>query len=172
MTGRQPEVVIQHLPALHLAQPGVHHGRQHRTGRAGLGRSREELQHLVEQAPVLLQVTCPQMVAYRFVREDPPNMLVAARLVNADSARLDWTSWVIIKQNRYPNLPAYVPIPAREELPDSVRQWLDATDCCQVSAPIVQSKADSIRDTTTNLMKVANDVCRFCRRTLVTTVQA
>ena len=79
------------------------------------------------------------MVDYRFVHEDPPNLLVAARLVNADSAVIDWTAWMLIKQNTYPGFPTYVPIPAPGELPDSVRQWLDTTDCCQVSAPRVQS---------------------------------
>jgi len=115
-----------------------------------------------EQAPVLLQVTCPQLIDYRIVHEDPPNLLVAARLANADSAALDWTAWVIVKQNTYTDLPDYVPIPTPGELPDSVRQWLDTTDCCQLSAPIVQLTADSLRDTTTNLMKLAHDVCSFC----------
>jgi len=117
-----------------------------------------------EQAPVLLEVTCPQMVDYRFIREEPPNLRVAARLVNADSAVLHWTSWVLVKQNTYPDLPTYVPFPAPGELPDSFRQWLDTTDCCQVSDPLVQFKADSILDTTTNLMKAASDVNVICRR--------
>ncbi len=115
-----------------------------------------------EQAPVLLQVDCPQMADYRFVHEDPPNLLAAARLVDADSAVLDWTAWVLVKQDPYAGFPTYVPFPAPGELPDSVRQWLDTTDCCQVSVPIVQSTADSLRDTTTNLMKFAQRVCDFC----------
>jgi transglutaminase-like putative cysteine protease len=115
-----------------------------------------------EQAPVLLQVTCPQMIDYRFVRKDPPNLLVSARLLNADSASLNWTSWVLVKENTYPGFPSYVPIPTRDQLPDSVRQWLDTTDCCQVSAPIVQFKADSIRDTTTNLIKLVRNVGSYC----------
>jgi len=116
-----------------------------------------------EQAPVLLQVTCPRMIDYRFVREDPPNLLVAARLLSADSAVLDWTAWVLVKENSYANFPMYVPIPTPDELPDSVKPWLEETDCCQLSAPIVQHTADSLRDTTTNLIKLAQDVCDFCR---------
>ena len=115
-----------------------------------------------EQAPILLQISCPQMIDYRFVHEDPPNLLVAARLLSADSAVLDWTSWVIVKQNSYPDFPTYIPIPDPDELPDSVRPWLDTTDCCQVSASVVQYKADSLRDTTTNLIKLAQDICTFC----------
>jgi len=115
-----------------------------------------------EQAPVLLQVECPQMVDYRFVHEDPPNLLVAARLVDADSAVLDWTTWTLVKQDPYANFPTYVPFPAPGELPDSVRQWLDTTDCSQVSVPMVQATADSLRDTTTNLMRFVQRVCDFC----------
>ena len=114
-----------------------------------------------EQVPLLLEVSCPQMIDYRFVREDPPNLLVAARLMNAEAV-LNWTSWVLVKENSYPDFPTYVPIPPPGELPDSVKPWLQETDCCQVSAPIVQFKADSLHDTTTNLMKVAQDICDFC----------
>ena len=115
-----------------------------------------------EQAPVLLEITCPQMIDYRIVQEDPPNLIVAARMLNAGYAEIDWTVWVLVKENSYPGFPTYVPIPTPDQLPDSVRPWLDTTDCCQVSAPIVQFKADSLRDTTTNLMKVAQDICIFC----------
>jgi transglutaminase-like putative cysteine protease len=115
-----------------------------------------------EQAPILLEMACPQMIDYRFVQEDPPNMLVAARIANATSTELDWTAWVLVKQNLYLGFPSYVPIPTPAQLPDSVRQWLDTTDCCQVSAPVVQYVAESLRDTATNLMKFARNVCDFC----------
>ena len=115
-----------------------------------------------EQAPILLQVTCPQLIDYRFLTEDPPNLMVAARMANADNAVLDWTAWVLVKENTYADLPSYVPIPTPDQLPDSVKPWLEETDCCQITAPIVQFKADSVRDTTTNLMKLAEDVSRFC----------
>jgi hypothetical protein len=115
-----------------------------------------------EQAPVLLQVTCPQLVDYRFLTKDPPNLIVAARLTSAYYAELHWTAWVLVEENSYAGLPSYVPIPTPSELPDSVKKWLDETDCCQISAQIVQFKADSLRDTTTNLIKLATDVGRFC----------
>jgi len=115
-----------------------------------------------EQAPLLLDIDCPDMIDYRFVREDPPNLLVAARMLNTSSTQIDWTCWVLVKENSYPDFPTYVPIPTPSELPDSVRQWLDTTDCCQVSDLLVQSTADSLRDTTSNLMKVAQDVCDYC----------
>jgi transglutaminase-like putative cysteine protease len=115
-----------------------------------------------EQAPVLIEMAGPQLVDYRFVQEDPPNLVVAARMANAASTMLNWTAWVLVKENSYPNFPTYVPIPTPDELPDSVKPWLEGTDCCQLSAPIVQRKADSLRDTTTNLTKLAQDICSFC----------
>ena len=115
-----------------------------------------------EQVPVLVQVTCPQLIDFRFLAKDPPNLIVAARMASAYYTRLDWTAWVLVKENSYAGLPSYVPIPTPSQLPDSVKQWLEETDCCQISAPIVQFKADSLRDTTTNLIKLATDVGRFC----------
>jgi hypothetical protein len=117
-----------------------------------------------EQAPVLFELACPQLIDYRFVQEDPPNLSVAARMARADSTILDWTAWVLVKQNTYADLPSYVAIPTPDQLPDSVKPWLEETDCCQISAPIVQQIADSLRDTTTNLMKLAEDVGIFCAR--------
>jgi len=63
---------------------------------------------------------------------------------------------VIVKQNSYPGFPTYVPIPTREQLPDSVRQWLDTTDCCQVSAPIVRFKADSLRTVLNSMLEIVS----------------
>ena len=116
-----------------------------------------------EQAPVSLEITCPSMIDYRFIREDPPNLIVAARMLYVGYDEINWTAWVLVRQNSYRDLPTYVPIPPPEQLPDSVRPWLATTDCCQLSASDVQRKADSLRDTTTNLMKLADDVCHFCR---------
>jgi len=82
-----------------------------------------------------LQVTCPQLIDYRFVAEDPPNLIVAARMLNADNAELDWTAWVLVKENSYLGLPSYVPIPTPDQLPDSVKPWLEETDCCQILGP-------------------------------------
>ncbi|MCK4672631.1 choice-of-anchor J domain-containing protein, partial [candidate division WOR-3 bacterium] len=95
---------------------------------------------------------------------NPPNLIIAARMNQAPSTNIDWTAWVFVKENTYSDLPSFVPIPTPDQLPDSVKKWLDTTDCAQINAPIVQQIADSIRDTTTNLIQLADDICNFCNQ--------
>lgn len=114
------------------------------------------------QVPILIDVSSPDLVDYRFLHLGPPNAIIAARLRRTANTTLDWTAWVAVKENTYADYPTFAPIPRPDQLPDSVKKWLDTTDCVQVFAPIVRHKADSVRDTTTNLIKLANDICRLC----------
>jgi transglutaminase-like putative cysteine protease len=115
-----------------------------------------------EQVPILIEVESPDLIDYRFVHLNPPNVIIAARMKQAEWTELKWTAWVLVKENTYSDLPYSVPIPNLEELPKSVRKWLLPTDCSQISAQIVKEKAESVRGTTTDLMKLANDICSFC----------
>lgn len=115
-----------------------------------------------EQTPIFIEVESPQLIDYRFIQLNPPNVIIAAQMQQAPTAPLDWTAWVFVKENTYADLPDSVPIPTLEELPDSVKKWLRPTDCVQVEAEIVQMIAASVRDTTTNLMELADDIRDWC----------
>ncbi len=115
-----------------------------------------------EQMPVFIEVESPDLIEYRFLRLNPPNILAVARMNCAPMSTLTWTAWVLIQQNSYFNLPHDVPIPTSEQLPDSVKQWLEATDCAQVSAPVVQNIAQAVKDTATTLFALAQNVCDYC----------
>ena len=115
-----------------------------------------------EQVPILVTVESPYLVDYRFLRLNPPNVIVAARMLPGAPTYIDWTAWVLVIENTYADLPSNVPIPTQEELPDSVLQWLAPTDCAQRDAPIVQEIAAEIRGTTTNLIQLADDICAYC----------
>lgn len=115
-----------------------------------------------EQVPILIQVKSAELIDFRFVPVDPPNLLVAARLENADHIDLDWTAWVLVKENRYENFPRFVPIPEPEDLPEEVRKWLEPTDCVQTWDPLVQEIAGLVRGDTENLMELAENINEFC----------
>jgi len=117
-----------------------------------------------EQIPILIEVESPELIDYRFLHLNPPNVIIAARMNQAPSAPLNWTAWVFVRENTYSDLPSFVPLPSLEQLPDSVKKWLVATDCAQINDVLVQQTADSICDTTTNLMKLADDICDFCQQ--------
>lgn len=115
-----------------------------------------------EQVPILIEVESPYLIDYRFLHLSPPNVMIAARMNRGYPTSINWTAWVLVVENTYADLPAYVPMPTLEELPDSVRQWLAPTDCAQVDAPIVQQIAEEILGTTTNLIELAEDICDYC----------
>jgi transglutaminase-like putative cysteine protease len=114
------------------------------------------------QVPILIEVESPDLIDFRYVHLKPPNMIVAARMNQAPTTQLDWTAWMLSLESSYSDLPDTVPIPTPEQLPDSVRKWLEPTDCAQIEAPIVQEIADSIRGGTTNLIELADDICDYC----------
>lgn len=115
-----------------------------------------------EQVPILIDVESPHLIDYRFIHLNSPNLIIAARLNQAPSTDLNWTAWVLVKHNTYSGLPDTVPIPSLEQLPDSVKKWLQPTDCAQLTDSIIQHVADSIRGTTTNMMILADDICDYC----------
>jgi|GEM_PF-1025105 len=115
-----------------------------------------------EQVPIVVTLDSPQLIDYRFLSLEPPNLVVAARMQQALETSLDWEVWVLVKENRFDDLPSEVPIQSLEELPDSVVRWLQATDCVQVQAPIVQQTADSLGRGMTDLIALADTIRSFC----------
>ena len=116
-----------------------------------------------DQAPILLEVNSPDLIDYRFIHINPTNVIIAAQMeYKADSTNLEWTAWVLVTEDRYPNFPSFVAIPNSSQLPDSVKKWLNPSDCVQSGESLVQKEAEMIRGSTTNLIKLADDICEFC----------
>ena len=115
-----------------------------------------------DQVPILITVESPQLLSYRFVHLDPPNLLVAAEMKRASSTTIHWDAWVLVKENTYADLPASVQIPAVNDLPEEVRAWLVPTDCAQIGDPFVKAQADAVRGGTSDLMVLAENVRAYC----------
>jgi len=115
-----------------------------------------------EQVPILIEVESPHLIDYRFVHLNPPNVIVAARMRQAEWTEINWTAWVLVKEKTYSDLPDFVSLPDPEGLPESVKKWLMPTDCSQISAPIVMEKAKSLRDNALDLVSLADSICSFC----------
>jgi hypothetical protein len=122
-----------------------------------------------DQVPILIKVDCPEIIEYRFLPLDPPNILIAARMRRADYTYLNWYAWVLIKESEcgHEDFPEIVPIPTPEQLPEETKKWLQATSCVQVDAPIVQETAGSIRGDTTTLKELTSDIALYCRNNIL-----
>jgi len=116
------------------------------------------------QSPIWIDIDCPQLIDYRFIQLSTSNVVVAARLNNNfnDTIRLNWTSWVLAKKPDYSGIPTYVKIPTISELPDSVKPWLMPTACVQSTNTFIKHIADSLRDTTTNIISLASKIANYC----------
>jgi len=111
------------------------------------------------QGPICIEVEGPHLVDYRFLSTGGPNRIVAACLHPAWETHIEWKATVLMRQNRYSDLPADIPVPDADQLPDSVKKWLLPTDCVQADADIVRLKADSLRAVTDDLMQLADAIC-------------
>ncbi|NIM16983.1 MAG: hypothetical protein GTO45_33865 [Candidatus Aminicenantes bacterium] len=115
-----------------------------------------------EQVPIAIEIDCKPLIDYRFLHLTPPNVIISARLKQTSKASLNWTGWVLIKENTYADCPEFVPLTALNELSAEEKKWLQSTDCAQLSAPIVQEKADLVRGNTSNLIELANNTALYC----------
>ena len=114
-----------------------------------------------EQVPLAIEIDCQELIDYRFVHLSPPNMIIAARLKQGIT-NLDWTAWVLVKENNYSDRPQLVPLTALDELTAEEKKWLQSTDCAQLDAPIVRETAALVRNNTTNLIELADQTAAYC----------
>lgn len=115
-----------------------------------------------DQTVIFIEVSGHELIDYRFVRHNPPNILVAARFNACGFTGIFWTAWVLVKENWYGDLPPSVPIPTRDELPDSVLKFLQPTDCVQSDAPIVLQTAQEVKGSIDDLRTLAEEIYRYC----------
>jgi hypothetical protein len=114
-----------------------------------------------EQVPLAIEIDCQQLIDYRFLHLTPPNVIISARLKQG-LTNLDWTAWVLVKENRYNDRPQLVPLTALDELTAEEKKWLQSTDCAQLDAPIVRETASLVRNNTTNLIELADQTAAYC----------
>jgi len=113
------------------------------------------------QVPVLIEVEGPQLLDYRFVRIEPPNVICAARLLQSVSTDLNWKIYVLVEEETWSDMPTDIPTSTLAVLPDSVLPWLARTDCCQTECGVVRNKANTVTDGMTNVVEMADAISRF-----------
>lgn len=88
-------------------------------------------------------------------------MIISARLKQGKT-NLDWTAWVLVKDNSYADRPEFVPLTALYELTAEEKKWLQSTDCAQLDAPIVRETAALVKNNTSNLIELADHTAAYC----------
>jgi hypothetical protein len=118
-----------------------------------------------EQVPMLLIINCLEVINYRFIELETPNVLVVATMEPGYDTTLSWTSWVLVKENslKGEDIPKVLPFPTKADLPEKVSKWLTSTACVEADHPLVIEKSNLIRGNETNMIEFSNDVANYIK---------
>ncbi len=79
-----------------------------------------------------------------------------------EKASFHFIVWVLVKNNEYKDLPGYVEIPKKEDLPENTKIWLESTNAVQKDNFLIKRKARVLnRFTNDNLNKLAKKIASF-----------
>jgi hypothetical protein len=95
-----------------------------------------------------------------------PNMVVnftVGSLEKGLPVSIHFYYWVLVENNNYSDLPRYVKIPKRYELPEETKPWLSSTDVVQARNILIKQKASELRGHTTNLLVFAQRIVNYAK---------
>jgi len=115
------------------------------------------------QAPLVLDIDCPELINYKFIHLDDRNTVVVARLNNSpDTININWTSWVLTRNRDYHDYPDYASMPSPEDIPDSIAEWIRPSSCVPYEDPFINHIIDSITGLSNDLISLSNKTNNYC----------
>ncbi len=76
---------------------------------------------------------------------------------------LHFNCWVLIRNTNYSDLPRYVKIPKRNDLPADTKYWLSPSDVVQADNILIKIKAYELKGFTTNLLVLADKIASYVK---------
>jgi len=124
----------------------------------------------VYQTPVLFELhndsTAP-VLSYRIENEEnEPNKIMnftIGPLASGASVLIHFSVWVMIHNHDYSDLPRYVKLPKKWQLPQETRIWLSSTDVVQARNILIKHTSHQLEIGTTNLMTFAKRTVFFTK---------
>jgi hypothetical protein len=122
------------------------------------------------QVPIMLEIlndSTAEILDYKIESDTyEPNTVVnftVGPLEKDSLVSIHFYYWVLVENNNYSDLPRYVKIPKRYELPEETKQWLSSTDVVQVRNILLKHKASQLRGHTTNLLVLAQRIVYYTK---------
>jgi hypothetical protein len=123
------------------------------------------------QVPIMLEVyndsTTTAILHYQIENDSlPPNKIInftLAPMNQHDSILLHFSCWVLVKNHDYSDLPSYIQIPKKCQLPPETRTWLVATKEVQLHSLLIRHKAHVLLGHSDNLLRYAKRIAPFLR---------
>ena len=104
-----------------------------------------------DQAPIFFDIrddTTAEIISYTIVNDtNPPNKVVnfeIGSMAKGEKKSLHFDFWVLVKNEDYSNLPRYVKIPKKSELPEETKTWLVSTKAIQSDNILIKCKARQV----------------------------
>jgi len=76
---------------------------------------------------------------------------------------LHFYCWVLIRNTNYTDLPSYVKIPTKDELPADTRYWLSPSDVVQSDNILIKMKAYEVKGVTNNILRLAHKIAFYVK---------
>jgi hypothetical protein len=123
------------------------------------------------QVPLLLELhndTTPSAIIHYDIENDslPPNKIINFTLnpmQKGDSILLHFSCWVLMINHDFSDLPPYVKIPKKYQLPEETTIWLVSTKQVQLQSILIRFKAMQLHGISDNLIRYAGRIAPFIK---------
>jgi hypothetical protein len=125
----------------------------------------------VYQVPLMLNLyndsTLSQIIHYQIENDTyEPNKIInftMDAMKKGESALLHFSCWVLVENHDFSDLPPYVKIPKKYQLPDETKIWLASNKEVQVHSLLIIRKAMQLHGLSDNLIRYARRIAPFIR---------
>jgi hypothetical protein len=122
------------------------------------------------QVPIILEIlndSTADILNYEIQNDSfEPNIVINFTLgpmQKGNMVSLHFNCWVLIRNTNYSDLPRYVKIPKRNELPADTKYWLSPSDVVQADNILIKIKAHEVKGFTTNLLVLADKIASYVK---------
>ncbi len=123
------------------------------------------------QVPLLLELhndSTPLAIVHYCIENDslPPNKIInftLSPMKKDDSILLHFSCWVLVLKHDFKDLPPYVKIPKKYQLPEETKTWLVSTKSVQLYSLLLRLKAVQLHGFNDNLIRYASRIAPFIK---------
>jgi len=123
------------------------------------------------QVPLLLELhndTTHFAIIHYDIENDrfPPNKIINFTLnpmKKDESVLIHFSCWVLVKNHDYLDLPSYVKIPKKYQLPEETKSWIVSTKQVQLHSLLIRLKARELHGLNDNLIRYAARIAPFIK---------
>jgi len=122
------------------------------------------------QVPIILEIindSNADILHYQIQNDSlEPNTVInftIGAMQKGERVFLHFYCWVLIINHNYSDLPEYVKVPKKYELPEQLQYWLSPSDVVQTNNIFIKIKAYEVKGVTTNLLTLAHKIALFVK---------